>query len=165
LAELQRQAMETNGNFLWSEPTAWDCAILPGLNYKPDNIWCFDHSGNPFFSAGTCKINTGDLGYVLQLEVLESGIQQHSAARNVSDVQREKEIRQVFHGIPMGVVYIVMAHDKHPGAKSKDVFFTKVDKEYQVLPGREDAWQALIGRLVVTLNEMYDNSHDKTVYL
>ena len=50
LAELQRQSMLTNNavDFLWMEPTAWDCAILPGLSYKPDNIWCFDHYGNPF---------------------------------------------------------------------------------------------------------------------
>ena len=104
LAELQRQSMlATNTdatNFLWMEPTAWDCAILPGLSYKPDNIWCFDCQGNPFVTAGACKMNVKDIGYVLQLEVLEHGVQQYSQSSHVSDTQRENEIRVVFAGVP-----------------------------------------------------------------
>ena len=73
LAELQRLSMESNDamNFMWAEPTAWDCPILPGLPYKPDNIWCFTPQGHVFETAGSCTINASEVGYVLILEVLE----------------------------------------------------------------------------------------------
>lgn len=166
LAELQRQAMNSDKmtNFLWSEPTAWDCAILPGLSYKPDNIWCFDHQGNPFHTAGGCKINSAELSYVLQLEIIEHGMEQHSKARQVSDAQREQEIRTVFGAIPMGVVYVVMAHTKHPGADPADVFFTKNPStdEYMVFPERLQSWQERIGRLTQTLLELYRGRLNET---
>ena len=170
LAELQRLSMlATNTdstNFLWMEPTAWDCAILPGLSYKPDNIWCFDHNGNPFVTAGACKLNLDDIGYVLQLEVLEHGIQEHSDARNVSDAQREEEIRRVFVGVPMGMVYVVVAHTKHEGADPINVFFRKnVELEYEVIPGREDAWQARIEETRTALIAMHVERLDETRWL
>ena len=168
LAELQRQSMLINNavDFLWMEPTAWDCAILPGLSYKPDNIWCFDHHGNPFMTAGACKVNVQEIGYVLQLEVLEHGIQQHSDARNISDSQREREIRAVFATVPMGMVYVVMAHTKHVGADKKDVFFRKNEMfEYEVIPGREAAWQVRIEHVRAALIRMYTDRLDETQWL
>ena len=109
--------------------------------------------------------STADIGYVLQLEVLEHGIDQHSAARKVSDEQREREIRAVFRGIPMGVVYVVMAHTKHIGADPKNVFFHKVGEEYEVLPHRLSAWQDRIGQVRDTLMELVSDSKEMTRFI
>jgi len=39
LAELVRIAMLPDGNYsLWANHTSWDCAIYPGLSYKPDIV-------------------------------------------------------------------------------------------------------------------------------
>ena len=160
-------ASETDAvNFLWMEPTTWDCAILPGLNYKPDNMWCFDRAGNPFVTAGACKVNVHEIGYVLQLEVLEHGIHQHSEARKVSDAQREKDIRSVFATVPFGMVYVVMAHTKHTEADPQDVFFVKNQlQEYEVLPDRQLAWHGRIQQIRTTLLAMYAGRLDETRWL
>lgn len=92
---------------------------------KPDNIWCFSKDKELFESAGACKINTADLGFVLVLEVLEHGVQQHSDARSISDADREKQIRKVFGMVSVCFVYVVVAHTKHAGAGLDDVFFVK----------------------------------------
>jgi hypothetical protein len=167
LAELQRYALQgrVDSHFLWAEPTAWDCAILPGLAYKPDNIWCFDVSGNVFASAGACKLNAAEVAYVLVLEVLEHGVQQHSDARKVADRVREQEIRSlVFAGVPVGFVYVVVAHTQHAGANAADVFFEKPhgSLEYKVLESRLEAWQARLERVAEVLSTMYEERRDGT---
>ena len=168
LAELQRQAMDSHAeewSFLLAEPTAWDCAILPGLNYKPDTIWIFGKSGDPFETAGACKIDISTVSYVLMLEVLEHGVEQHSKARNVVDETREHEIRSVFAGIPVGVVYVVMAHTQHAGAKQSDVFFQKVGTEYEVMKNRQSDWELRLRSVRDALVSMYKGKLDKTVHV
>jgi len=175
LAELQRQSAECqegeddedNVSFLWADPTAWDCAILPGTNFKPDNIWCFDPAGNPFAVAGACKIDQQKIGYVLILEVLEHGIAQHSAARNVSDKDRERQIRNVFPNIPVGFVYVVMAHTKHLDADPDDVFFAKADgsEEYHVIESRKTSWQNRMNKVRQTLLAMYDSFQNTSQFI
>jgi hypothetical protein len=167
LAELQRYALQgrVDTHFLWAEPTAWDCPILPGLAYKPDNIWCFDARGNVFASAGACKLNASEVAYVLVLEVLEHGVQQHSDTRNVADNVREKEIRsRVFAGIPVGFVYVVVAHTQHASAAPEDVFFEKPhgSVEYRVLESRTEAWQSRLERVAEVLSTMYEERRDGT---
>jgi hypothetical protein len=168
-AELQRVSLEGEGDWLWSEPTAWDCAILPGLSFKPDNIWAFDVNGNVFKNAGTCKLNVGDLGKVIVLEVLEHGIQQHSDARSISDADREKKIRGVFEpsGVVVQFLYVTVAHYKHPTAVASDRFFMKQPKtgEYTVVTNRVTAWRKRIKRVIETLNGFRGSSENSTVFI
>ena len=168
-AELQRVAMSGDGDWLWSEPTAWDCAILPGLSFKPDNIWAFDLNGNVFNNAGTCKLNVGDLGRIIVLEVLEHGIQQHSDARDVSDVDREKQIRSVFEpsGVIVQFLYVTVAHYKHPTAANTDRFFCKKpdSNEYSVVPERLNAWRERVTDVIKTLNVFLESSEGSTVFI
>ncbi len=164
MAELQRQAIE-EGSFLISEPTVWDCPILPGLPYKLDNGWFFDKYGNVYESAGACKINTGEIGYVLALEVLEGSIDSHSKGRRITDKQREKEIRESLYPIRMGFVYVTMAHTKHSCIK-EDIFFRKTSSnEYAVLEERQEAWQERINLVKDKLIEFYIKKSNKTCYI
>jgi predicted nucleic acid-binding Zn ribbon protein len=166
LAELQRLGLEDN-SFLGWEPTAWDCPILPDCNSKPDNIWCFSPTGAIYEVAGACKIDPSQISYVLVLEVLEHGAQQHSTARSISDESREKQIRAVFAGIPVGFVYTVMANDTyHVGADPQDVFFHR-DPEtqvYSVLPGRLVAWQKRLHAVKNCLEELAETYEPTTHY-
>ena len=172
LADMQRHARDTLDNVSWifgEAPTTWDCAILPGLSFKPDNLWLFDKFGNFFSTAGSCKINTGDVAYALQLEVTEYGLKQHSDARTPSDAVRERQIRECFKGIPMGFVYIVVAHNgfAHVGAHSDDVFFQKPagTQEYELIENRAIAWNERMEKLLVTLRNMLNEHTNDTVYI
>jgi len=167
LAELQRQAMNDMDSFLISEPTVWDCPILPGENFKPDNMWCFDKYGNIFTTSGACKIETQEISYVLLLEVIEHGIKQHSDARNIPDDIRELAIRNVFTPQPVGVLYVTMAHILHETADKEDIFFMKKPDttEYSLIPGRENAWQHRIFLVKEKLLEMYYNRSNETFHI
>jgi hypothetical protein len=161
LCEIQR--LDTCG--IWSIPTTWDCAVLYGLNFKPDMIFIFDENNSLYETCGACKINSREIGYILQVEIIEESRKTHSLARNPSDSQRELEIRQTFHGIPIGMLYITVAHVKHLYAHQDDVFFHKVDQEYQLLPDRVEAFQIRAQQVLDTLFDMFENHEDGTRFI
>ena len=166
-AELQRLSRNTPHQYIWSEPTSWDCAILPGLSYKPDNIWVFGKHSDIFSTSGACKINSNLVGHVIVLEILEVGIEQHSAARAVPDEYRESEIRQVFFPQPVDFLYVVVAAYNHRDAHPEDQFFTKNTGsfEYSVVDTRQDAWTERVRQVLVCLEEMYTQKKGCTVFI
>ena len=166
-AELQRLAKDTVHEYVWAEPTAWDCAILPGLAYKPDNIWVFSKHGNVFSVAGACKINTNLVGHVIVLEILEIGIEQHSAARSVPDLVREQEIRRVFSPQLVDFLYVVVAAYNHPTAHPDDQFFSKPagSFEYELVRSRKAAWTARIKETLRQLEIMHTRREGTTVFI
>lgn len=165
LAELQRLALKEVGSFLLSEPTAWDCAILPGLNYRPDNIWAFNKRGKHLLTEGSCKLDKGELSYVLILEILEQSIDRH--AHRGKDTKREAEIREAFGSVPVGFVYVTIAHSQHPSAKDEDIFFKKDNKtgEYNTIEGREEAFEERILMVRDKLMEFYLNKSNATYWI
>lgn len=166
LAELQRGALKEENSFLIYEPTAWDCPILPGTNRKPDNIWCVDNNNNILTVSGACKINTGEISYVLILEILEHSIEHHSNTRSISDREREMEIRDVFYPIPVGVVYLTIAHTQHHGADRDDIFFEKGKSgEYEVLDNKREDWKDRINRTRDKLVQYYQNKSNRTAWI
>jgi hypothetical protein len=166
-AELQRQARQTDNAYLWAEPTAWDCAILPRLSYKPDNIWVFDKDGNMFSTAGACKLNAGLVSHVIVLEILEVGIEQHSNARSVPDAEREQEIRQTFHPQPVDFLYVTVAAYNHPTAHRDDKFFSKPagSFEYKLVKSRKRAWTKRIKIALSCLETMHKEKNGTTVFI
>lgn len=142
------------------------CGILPGLAYKLDHGWFFDKYGNCFETAGACKINTNEISYVLALEILEESITKHSAARKIPDKEREKEIREALYPIPVGFVYMTVAHTNHKSANRKDIFFTKNEtNEYEVLEDRQEAWETRITTVKDKLIEFYIEKSNATQYI
>jgi len=166
-AEIQRLSENTPHQYIWCDPTSWDCAILPGLAYKPDNIWVFDKHCNIFATAGACKINKDLVGHVIVVEILEVGIEQHSAARAVPDALREREIRQVFAPQPVDFLYVVVAAYNHPTAHRDDQFFRKpVDSfEYKLVPSRQKAWGQRIKETLLALERLYTERQGTTVFI
>ena len=164
LAELQRIAIETD-SLTFYEPTSWDCAILPNLNFKPDIIWCFDEYGNLFTTAGACKLDTREIYYTIVLEIIEESRKAHSAARSISDEDREKEIRNVFGTEKIGFLYVTVAHAKHTSAHVDDIFFDRDSEEYFVINEKFSFWQTRISHLVKTLQNMLDEKSCQTVVL
>ena len=75
--------------------------------------------------TGSCTINASRVGYILILEVLEHSVEHRAQNRHVRDEVREEEIRNVFPGIPVRVVYVEVAHSKHYGANEDYKFFDK----------------------------------------
>ncbi len=144
---------------VWSNPSAWDCAVLPGLDFKPDNIWCFDERNAIFTTVGACKINLHAVKYAFIFEILECGIVQHSETRTISDVKREMEIRAKFNDmdIPVGFVYLVVAHNMHKGANPRDVFcFKNHQNAYDILPSRSSEWHELMSRVLATFTRFLE---------
>ena len=150
LAELQRISRE-EVEFL--EPTSWDCAVLPGLPYKPDMMWAFDMAGNLFNTTGACKLSLDHIKQIVILEVLEVGIEQHSNARTVSDAVRETEIRSSLRGVVVDFVYVVVAAYNHPSADASDKFFSlsKSTNSYSVVVSRKEAWAARVRQTLEAL--------------
>lgn len=140
LAELQRISED---EFEFLEPTSWDCAVLPGLPYKPDMMWAFDSLGKLFNTAGACKLSLSHISHIVVLEVLEVGIEQHSKARVVPDAIRENEIRESLAGVIVDFVYAVVAAYNHPNAAPSDKFFSlsKATNAYGVVASRKEAWR------------------------
>lgn len=166
LAEIQRLSLEKEDSFLISEPTVWDCPILPELSYKPDQMWIFDKYGNVFTTAGACKISKNKISYVLMLEILEGNSQHHSKHRNIADNIREQEIRQCFSPINIGVVYLTIAHNNHPGASKEDIFFVKKGNgEYEIMENREKEWNERIETTRNKLVEFYENKSNETYHI
>jgi hypothetical protein len=167
-AEIQRQARKHSEMFIWNLPTSWDCAILPGLSYKPDNIWVFGQGDVLFQTTGACKLNKGEVQHVMILEILEVGILQHSEARHIPDAEREKQIRAVFYPHPVGFLYVTIAAYNHRSAHRDDQFFAKQDPgsfEYSVVKSRLPAFQARVGIVLETLNRMRVEQSNTTIWI
>ncbi len=171
LAELQRLArkdMDNDNSYYWSNPTSWDCRMIPGLVYKPDNLFCFDKNMDLLPFANNEILNLNNLGYVMMIEILEEGKQKHSEARSISDVDREDDIRTLFtiYKVPIGVLYVSMAHNKHFTAHPDDVFFHKiVSGEYEIIPNRIEAFQTRIKEVLDTLTFMFENKLNETKWI
>jgi hypothetical protein len=167
-AEIQRQALKTSYMFIWNLPTSWDCAILPGLSYKPDNIWVFGQEDVLLQTTGACKLNKGEVRHVMILEILEVGILQHSEARHIPDAEREKQIRAVFYPHPVGFLYVTIAAYNHRSAHRDDQFFAKQDPgsfEYSVVKSRLPAFQARVGVVLKTLDRMRVEKSNTTIWI
>ena len=166
LAELQRLSANSDCmDCLWSEPTSWDCPILPGLNFKPDMLWAFDAHGNMFSCAGACKLER--VAHVVIVEILEIGVIQHSTARDVSDIDRERQIRGAFPRIPVAFVYVVVAATNHWTSHSDDRFFTKSPDtlEYTIEECRAEAWRSRIFETLSTLQRFRTSQSNETVII
>jgi hypothetical protein len=166
--ELQRLAKGTPHEYLWSDsPTAWDCAVLPGLAYKPDNIWAFGKDDHLFSTRGAEKLNLGLIEHVIVMEVLEIGIEQHSKARSVPDAVREAEIRAVFEPHPVDFLYVVIAAYNHPTAHRDDQFFAKAVNsfEYHLVPSRKAAWTKRIKLVLQELENIFVKKWGVTVFI
>lgn len=150
MSELQRISGD---EFEFLEPTSWDCAVLPGLPFKPDMMWAFDNDGNLFNTTGACKLSLSHVKHVIILEVLEVGIEQHSKASAVPDAMRENEIRESLAGVVVDFVYAVVAAYNHPGAEPSDKFFrlSKVTNAYGVVASRKEAWRERVRQTLEAL--------------
>jgi hypothetical protein len=159
LADLQRLALE-RGLLEFQEPTSWDCAILPGLAFRPDMLWAFDLAGNVFATAGACKINLGMIHHIVILEIIEIGLEQHSTTRTVTDKAREEAIRESLQGIIVDFVYTVVAAYNHPTAHPDDKFFTKSHSTgtYHVHNSRRAAWHTRINETLDALSSSRSNA-------
>jgi hypothetical protein len=163
LAEFLRISFELNV-YNWSEPTSWDCAILPNLGFKPDIIFCFDVNGNIFTTAGACKLDTNEIGYTLIVEIIEESRKTHSAARTPSDEIREMEIRSVFKN-KIGFLYFTVAHKNHRSAHKSDVYFDRNETEYFVMEDRKTEWQKQITYVLTTLQSMLERKSQETIFI
>ncbi len=161
--------MENNDcGLYWSTPTNWDCKMIPGLTYKPDNLFCFDKNLKLLIYADDLTLNLNQLGYVIILEVLEEGKKQHSVARNISDEDRENHMRDlltIYH-IPLGCLYVTMAHNHHRFPHPDDVFFSKrAIGEYEVMSNKLDAFQTRIKEIRNTLSFMFINKFNGSKWI
>jgi hypothetical protein len=162
--EIQRLAAHTPHPYIWSEPTSWDCAALPGLAYKPDHLWAFGKQGGIFPTAGAYKIDRDLIGHVIVLEIREEGIKQHTQAR--SHTSREAEIRGVFHPHPVDFLYVVVANCSYNLSHPDDRFFNKNDGDpFEVVPSRAAAWTARIQATLTCLEAMYREKRGTTVFI
>jgi hypothetical protein len=164
LAELIRQS---SADMFIENPTAWDCPILPGLNFKPDVIWCFDEDGYVIQLGNANKLNMNTIRYALQVEIMEGSRVSHSLARNIPDEDRALEIRKLFASqrIPFGLLNVTIAHTKHIGADPNDVFFIKPgqDQEYHVIPNKLNDWIARVVDIRDTLLKMFAERSNETI--
>jgi hypothetical protein len=170
-AELQRLSMIDIDDYYgiyWSNPTNWDCRMIPGLTYKPDNIFCFDTNFDLIPYADDLILNLNKIGYVMIVEVLEEGRKQHSLARSISDEERDRNMRNLLdiYNIPMGCLYVSMAHSKHFTAHSDDVFFHKMSNgEYEVIPNRMTAFQNRIKEMRDMLTFIFENKLNESKWI
>ncbi len=163
------QSQNWIGSFLAQEPTTWDCAVLPGLGFKPDVLWCFNMNDQVIATSSSEKLTMNQIAYALQLEIVEHSRQVHSDLREIPDDEREAQIRHLFgfHSIPVGFVYVTMAHNRHMTAHKDDVFFSKsqLSGEYAVMNHREAAWQTRITELQTTLIDLRARKSNETIYI
>jgi hypothetical protein len=166
LAELIRQSVNQDASFI-CKPTSWDCPIFPGLGYKPDCIWCFTETDELIVLGRAEQLNLHIIRNAVQLEIIEESRAIHTAQRDISDEDREVDIRGLFSGehVPLGVLYVTAAHDKHRDAHQDDVFFTKEGNEYQVMSHKMDAWMARIREVRDTLVKMVRERSNETLYI
>lgn len=165
---LHDQIDKTPGGFVFRELTTWDCAVLPGVNFKPDLMWAYDSEGNCFETTGQCKIEEKAVSHIVILEVLEHGKQQHSDARDIPDADRETQTREALLTVPIFYVYMSIANNTyHHGAHPEDVFFTKNnnDSEYSLIPERKKAWRNRIVLLLDILMTARQKLSNDTVWI
>jgi hypothetical protein len=164
LAELLRQS--DPGLFI-ETPTAWDCAVLPGLGFRPDIIWCFDEYGVVIQLGNVNKLNLNIIRYALQMEIMEGSRMSHSLARSIPDEDREVEIRGLFasQNIPFGLLNVTIAHTKHIGANPDDVFFIKPaqDQEYHVIQNKITEWISRVINVRDILLKMFEERSNETI--
>ncbi|KAG5183002.1 hypothetical protein JKP88DRAFT_241278 [Tribonema minus] len=174
IASMEVMCSDRPGGSTWAQPTSWDCAVLPGLSYKPDLIWAFDTHGNVLQMASSRKIDLGIVTRVIILEVLEVGIRQHSRARTVSDERRESEIRMTLLSVPVDFVYVVVAAYNHKGAHAEDRFFARgcatdpvpgKEYEYHIVPERQSAWRTRVSMVVESLDRAYTAATGTTIWI
>ncbi len=167
-AELQRLSINDDSNFYWAYPTNWDCKMIPNISYKPDNLFCFDKNSALLKYADEQILNMNNLGYAIIIEILEEGKHQHSKSRSISDEDRELEIREmfdIFH-VPIGFLYVSMAHTQHLSAHPDDIFFQKnLSGEYEVIASRRVAFSSRITDIKNTLNSMFENKLNQTNWI
>lgn len=163
LAELQR--LDDTG--IWCEPSCWDCAVLPGLNYKPDLLFAFDSRGAMLSTVDGKKLALSAVCYVLVLEVLEESQKVHTVAREISDEQREQEIRHSLRDFRVGFLYVTLAHKAHRYAHPDDVFFMKRSDngEYELVKTRKEAWNTRVNEVLEKLQEMLLTKSDETHFI
>ncbi len=142
--------------------------MIPGLPFKPDHLFCFDKTFNLLPFADNQILNLNNLGYVIIIEILEEGRYQHSKSRSISDEDREMEIRKmfdIFH-VPIGFLYVSMAHNKHFTPHPDDIFFHKLSNgEYEVIPSRKDAFSLRIKEIQSTLTLMFEKKLNETKWI
>ena len=150
-----RKNFQTNFNFLSSLSE----------NIVVSEKWAFDYLGNMFSCAGACKLDR--VSHIIILEILEVGIEQHSAARSIPDAERERQIRGAFPYVPVDVLYIVVAAYNHPTAHRNDQFFRKPSGslEYELVPNRTKAWTERVAGALSQLRRMYDSKLGETVFI
>jgi hypothetical protein len=167
LAELQRQAENDECYYVFTEFTSWDCPILPGLGFRPDVMFCFASDGSLIQNAGACKLDSGEIAFALQLEVIEECRKEHSRNRSIPDDERESQIRRLFESqhIPLGVVYATMAHERHIHAQAEDVFYRKAGEEYEVIEARREAWRLRIQAVLAALLSLSQERLNATIMI
>jgi len=165
LAEIQRMASETC--WILQECTSWDCPILPTLGFRPDYLWVFDCVGNLFSTCGGCKLDMSTIGYVLQLEIIEVSRKIHSNRRTPNDEIREAEIRTLFsfHSIPIGIVYLTVAHTGQ-SAHPDDIFFSQQThtNEWEVPDEKLVMWQERLNEVFDCMLAMVRKKDNRTYY-
>jgi len=168
IAELQRissQNDESKYSFLWTDPSSWDCCVLPGSSRRPDVMYAFNREDIMYEIVGKCKLDGDQIGYVLIVEFIENNRKSHSAESTIPDEDRELEIRNGLKKIPVGILYVTIAHMKHVAAHADDIFFHKVNDEYELLESRREAFTARILQVRDTLSEMFEKHENGTRYI
>ena len=83
------------------------------------------------------------------------------------DQVREEEIRSVFSGIPVGVVYVEVSHTKHSGSQEDYKFFDKDPEtlEYFVRDTYKSKWMEHVTKIQDALIKLYADFKDETIYI
>ncbi len=151
LCELQRLALQVDEWYNFSDPTTWDCGILPGLNFRPDHMYVFNGE-RLMTKAGGCNLDRNEITHVIILEVLERGVELHSRLSHMPDAEREQMIRSALTSIPVDFVYVVVAAYDHAGSHADDRFFRKnKGGNYEIHENRRIAWQQRIFQTLACL--------------
>ena len=164
-AEVERVSRALPVEFFdWSEPTSWDCAVFPESRSKPDFAYVFGEYNQLFQTAGSCKLDAGDISHVIILECNERSMQHHSQNSHVSDVEREEEIRAPFNlrGVAVDFLYVVVAAFEHGGVAADDRFFRKTAEFgcYEMVPSRKSAFQERARQVVLGLQDLRRTFHE-----
>ena len=158
LSEVERVARELPSAFFdWSEPTSWDCAVFPETDSKPDFVYVFGPNNELFQTAGSCKLDAGQISHVVILECNERSMQHHSQNRHITDVEREEEIRAPFlqRSVPVDFLYVVVAAFEHTGVDAGDQFFRKTALGcYEIVQSRQSAFQERVRQVIFALQDL-----------
>ena len=168
IAEIQRIA---GASSVWANPTTWDCGILPGLSFKPDNMWAWREEAL-YETTGACKLIAGDITSVQILEIDEIRSDVHSASRKrsgeYSDEEREESIRNVFAPVPVDFVRMTVSAENHQDAHPDDVFFVREEMddgsfEYSLIEQRREQWELRVKNVIHLLEKARTNKENETI--